>query len=344
MTVENEYRLVPVEPTEDMLRAIRDHADTHPEIAFQAMLAATPAPPAGGDVEVQRWHPQKTPIGTIMRPHVEGDFVTLEDHCAHVTRLQAEVEQQLKLKMILAERVTNAEDNCSVYRAERDALKAEVGRLKNLPHGQILAESAARHLLDSGAANFVGDVLSIDVDDGTTKFEIVVTTQKVGAKSPGEVCHELQSELTKARELLAEVIDGTGTSPGANKRYGKIRAYLASVPTCKTCKGTGKEYDGAAHTCTVCNGSGLAHQSAPATTCATCQGTKLVDDGEINHYPYGSPFSCGPVKCVKDCPDCVPAAKPDDPDKCEHSYANNLGCPECGEVFKAAPAAKDGAR
>ncbi|WP_447651033.1 DUF4406 domain-containing protein [Pseudomonas abietaniphila] len=75
---------------------------------------------------------------------------------------------------------------------------------------------------------------------------------------------DLQSELTKARELLTEVVDGTGSSPGANKRYGKIRAYLDGVPTCKACKGSGKEYDGAAHTCTVCNGSGVARQSAPA--------------------------------------------------------------------------------
>jgi len=30
----------------------------------------------------------------------------------------------------------------------------------------------------------------------------------------------------------------------------------AEAAKCKTCKGSGKEYDGAAHTCTACNGSG----------------------------------------------------------------------------------------
>lgn len=66
----------------------------------------------------------------------------------------------------------------------------------------------------------------------------------------------LKAELTKARALLVEVVSGTGTSPGANKKYGAIRAYLSEKPTCRTCKGSGIEYDGAGHTCTACNGSG----------------------------------------------------------------------------------------
>ncbi|WP_448693523.1 hypothetical protein [Pseudomonas rhizophila] len=41
----------------------------------------------------------------------------------------------------------------------------------------------------------------------------------------------LQAELTKARELLDGVVAGTGTSPGANKRYGKIREFLSGQPT-----------------------------------------------------------------------------------------------------------------
>lgn len=38
--------------------------------------------------------------------------------------------------------------------------------------------------------------------------------------------------------------------------------------------------------------------------CSTCKGTGVVDDGEIDCYPNGEPYMNGPVKCVKDCPDC----------------------------------------
>jgi len=89
--------------------------------------------------------------------------------------------------------------------AREAELRGEIERLKGLPHGQILAEAAARHLLDTGAENFVGEVFTIDADDGQTQFEIVVTTQKVGAKSPGEVCNDLQQRLAEAHDLLTFV-------------------------------------------------------------------------------------------------------------------------------------------
>ena len=84
--------------------------------------------------------------------------------------------------------------------ANLDAALAEVERLKNMDHRQILAESAAKYLLDSGAENFIGDVFTIEADDGLVKFEVIVTTQKVGAKSPGEVCKDLQQRLTVAEQ------------------------------------------------------------------------------------------------------------------------------------------------
>lgn len=42
-----------------------------------------------------------------------------------------------------------------------------------------------------------------------------------------------------------------------------------------------------------------------ADVCKVCNGTRVVDDGEIDCYPNGEPFMCGPVKCVKDCPECA---------------------------------------
>ena len=45
-----------------------------------------------------------------------------------------------------------------------------------------------------------------------------------------------------------------------------------------------------------------------ADVCKVCNGTRLVDDGEIDCYPNGEPFMSGPVKCVKDCPACATLA------------------------------------
>lgn len=46
-------------------------------------------------------------------------------------------------------------------------------------------------------------------------------------------------------------------------------------------------------------------KEAPVRTkpCKTCGGTRVVDDGEITGSG-GVEFENGPIKCVKDCPDC----------------------------------------
>ncbi|MFG9443479.1 hypothetical protein ACEP3I_22155 [Pseudomonas aeruginosa] len=51
----------------------------------------------------------------------------------------------------------------------------------------------------------------------------------------------------------------------------------------------------------------LAH---PSPKCATCGGTGMVDDGEITCSEGGIPYENGPVKCVKDCPDCKAQPSP----------------------------------
>jgi hypothetical protein len=44
--------------------------------------------------------------------------------------------------------------------------------------------------------------------------------------------------------------------------------------------------------------------------CKRCGGSGVIDDGEIDCYEDGTPFENGPIKCVKDCPDCTkPQAK-----------------------------------
>lgn len=88
------------------------------------------------------------------------------------------------------------------------AAEAEVTRLRSLDHAQILADSAARKLLAGGAENYVGDVFTITVDNGEA-FEIVVTTQRVGAKSPHELHAEASAKLEDAeRRIRKEIADG----------------------------------------------------------------------------------------------------------------------------------------
>ncbi|HGJ9381279.1 TPA: hypothetical protein ACJX8O_003456 [Pseudomonas aeruginosa] len=48
----------------------------------------------------------------------------------------------------------------------------------------------------------------------------------------------------------------------------------------------------------------------PSPKCATCGGTGMVDDGEITCSEGGIPYENGPVKCVKDCPDCKAQPSP----------------------------------
>lgn len=68
-----------------------------------------------------------------------------------------------------------------------------------------------------------------------------------------------------------------------------------------------------------------AQPAAEAPTCETCNGTRMVDDGEITGSG-GIEFENGPIKCVKDCPDCAEPAAPARAD-CEHTWIENKGYP-----------------
>ncbi|WWZ67977.1 hypothetical protein V9W41_15460 [Pseudomonas aeruginosa] len=59
----------------------------------------------------------------------------------------------------------------------------------------------------------------------------------------------------------------------------------------------------------------------PSPKCATCGGTGMVDDGEITCSEGGIPYENGPVKCVKDCPDCKAQPSPVQPEE-----APVIGC------------------
>lgn len=103
-----------------------------------AMCNAAPAEqtPAVGGETITRWHPQKTPIGTVVRPHSEGDFVTLADHCAHVAPLLAEIEQwrQGDIRLI---------DENERLHARIAELEAEIDQLRRAERNDAIAYRAA---------------------------------------------------------------------------------------------------------------------------------------------------------------------------------------------------------
>lgn len=113
--------------------------------------------------------------------------------------------------------------------AREAALRGENTRLRSMDHRQILAESAAKYLLDSGAENFIGDVFTIEADDGFTKFEVIVTTQKVGAKSPGELCNDLKHRATVAENLLQSALSYFTESGMPEDLLCEFKAVLSKV-------------------------------------------------------------------------------------------------------------------
>ncbi|WP_338924648.1 hypothetical protein V0M98_34075 (plasmid) [Pseudomonas silesiensis] len=88
--------------------------------------------------------------------------------------------------------------------AELVELRAELARIRSVNHNQILAEAAARHLVNSNSKNYVGEVFTIALDDGSAKFEVVVTTQKVDGQSPHDFLQASEKRNAELVELLRE--------------------------------------------------------------------------------------------------------------------------------------------
>lgn len=100
--------------------------------------------------------------------------------------------------------------------------------------------------------------------------------------------------------------------------YAVANAAFTLMQKCATCQGNGvigwttgqtpESFDQGEAPCPDCMSTGFAHSSGMPIpgTCETCKGTGTVDDGELTHSAGGIPYECGPIKCVKDCPDCKP--------------------------------------
>lgn len=83
--------------------------------------AAAPQPPAlSGEPEVMGYGYKDECTHSICMGQ-QGDLeplIRLSDHRTHLAPLQAEIERQRKVKIILSEKLQNALDNCSVYRVK----------------------------------------------------------------------------------------------------------------------------------------------------------------------------------------------------------------------------------
>lgn len=75
----------------------------------------------------------------------------------------------------------------------------------NIQYPKLIADAVAQHFVDSGATNYTGDVYTVTVDATEQQFEIVVTTQLVGAKSPHDIAVEKAERLAKAEALLLDI-------------------------------------------------------------------------------------------------------------------------------------------
>lgn len=154
---------------------------------------------AGGEVEAQRYSVSRLrwPGGEIVcSVDAPVEVVAASDHDTHVTRLQADVKTWQESADAKHLKLVHTE-------IERDALKAEVERLKD------------KYQRDVYGLNNEGD--------------------PIGGDPAGGYANDLarmQSELYKARELLAEVVQGKGLSSDFDIKAKSILAHQ-SAPAAK---------------------------------------------------------------------------------------------------------------
>ncbi len=175
---------------------------------------------------------------------------------------------------------------------------AEVDRLRAL--------SVTNILLDVVPGDGSGhEVYAKSVQDVVDKFGQMGDRIELleGQADPGEV-----------ERLRAQVSEWQETSVYWMKERDEMRAQLAELEALlsewRRTWGSQYRQDSAILIKTDAALSASAEPSAPK--CGTCKGTGMVDDGEITGVG-GVEFENGPVKCVKDCPDCTHSEPDADP-------------------------------
>lgn len=124
-----EWKLVPVEPTDEMIRA-GQHQEWTPDV-YTAMLAAAPQPPAlGGEPGIDRYDLDGFEDG--LSKFEDGSWVHYDDHRAHLAPLLAEIER-LNDK-------SNADDQATEGLAKMmDRLEARNAELERVLGGMLFA-------------------------------------------------------------------------------------------------------------------------------------------------------------------------------------------------------------
>lgn len=76
-----------------------------------------------------------------------------------------------------------------------------------LDHPEVLAKAVAQYFHDKEITNYIGEVYSVTVGEGSEKFEIVVTTQRVDAKSPHDLRLEAEAKVEELKQLCRDVVN-----------------------------------------------------------------------------------------------------------------------------------------
>lgn len=162
-----EWKLVPVEPTDDMIVAFAEawyskrQCIDDPDMldAYSAMLAAAPVPPAGGEVEAQMLEEMYRRFGAGKQA---DDWLCVDDtqlgveFCAdfmrpHVTRLtaerdalKAEVETERKFRLSAEGGWREANRVIGMQRAKLDEQESELTKAR-----ELLTEASGKLYVDT---------------------------------------------------------------------------------------------------------------------------------------------------------------------------------------------------
>jgi hypothetical protein len=228
-----EYRVVPVEPTDEMIAAVEHDSytfatgdeewigcvseDMAREI-YTNMLTAAPVPPASGEVEVHRYQAVSmfTEDGNKITYAPHGPWMVMASvHDYHVTQLQAEVAEVRAFNdKAWAEAMENAR--------KADTLQSELTKARKL---SSILEDALKHLVHNVKAT--GKRLDLGLAMDSAKQALESASQR--AKESNTVCSVCNGSGI-------ECCDGRHACTACNQS-----APAAKTPA-KTCIECGSQY------------------------------------------------------------------------------------------------------
>jgi len=253
-------------------------------------LCIAPVPPAGGELEVAAYrYDGDIAYASIQRLSSVGDKETPLVDSAHVTRIQVQIEEYRVDNEALRSEASEKDYALKEIRSQRDALKADVERLTAL----CIEKDDRMSAMNKSWAGCISerDALKAEVESLRDNSNWLITTNEqvvdlnIALQSELTEARELNDELTHRAANVVDCLHGVELPGAGVMRLRKLRNVLeahqsapgakvdlvecdacptsggcvntcmkATAEKCKTCDGTGIEYDGAGHTCTACNG------------------------------------------------------------------------------------------